>query len=49
MSNKANNLNMRFSKFQLEHSGDYFCEAVGFPPSTPGAQIGVTLQVERRK
>ncbi|XP_055304959.1 basement membrane-specific heparan sulfate proteoglycan core protein isoform X6 [Sitodiplosis mosellana] len=39
---------LEIPNIRLEHSGDYICEAVGVPPSTPGAQVGVTLQVERR-
>ncbi|XP_031635070.1 basement membrane-specific heparan sulfate proteoglycan core protein isoform X6 [Contarinia nasturtii] len=39
---------LEIPNIRLEHSGEYICEAVGVPSSTPGAQVGVHLQVERR-
>lgn len=34
---------------QLDHSGPYICEVVGYPPSTPGHQVNVYLTVEKCK
>lgn len=34
---------------QLDHSGEYICEAVGYPSSTPGSQTTVYLTVEKCK
>lgn len=46
----SNGIKGNFSLFQLEHSGEYVCEAIGYSVhSTPGAQTTVSLQVERRK
>ncbi|XP_031624790.1 basement membrane proteoglycan-like isoform X2 [Contarinia nasturtii] len=39
---------LEIPNIRLEHSGEYICEAVGVPSSTPGAQVGVHLPVERR-
>ena len=32
---------------QREHTGTYYCEAVGVSPSTPGARISAYLTVEQ--
>uniref|UniRef100_A0AAG5CPX2 Basement membrane-specific heparan sulfate proteoglycan core protein n=1 Tax=Anopheles atroparvus TaxID=41427 RepID=A0AAG5CPX2_ANOAO len=32
---------------RVDHGGDYVCEAVGYPPSTPGSSKTVSLTVER--
>lgn len=32
---------------RVDHSGEYICEAVGYPPSTPGSSKTVSLNVER--
>nr|QYB17310.1 heparan sulfate proteoglycan [Laodelphax striatellus] len=31
---------------QISDGGTYICEAIGYPPSTPGAKVSVILQVE---
>lgn len=31
---------------QVEHSGSYVCEAVGYSASTPGSRVTVSLMVE---
>lgn len=38
-----------YFSLQLDHSGEYICEAIGYPASVPGAQVAVTLSVERRE
>ncbi|XP_076397846.1 terribly reduced optic lobes isoform X10 [Megachile rotundata] len=38
---------LEIPNIQLEHSGLYICEAVGYPPSTPGQQVNVYLTVEK--
>lgn len=37
---------LEMPNIQVEHSGIYICAAVGYPSSTPGAQISVTLKVD---
>ncbi|XP_070509903.1 basement membrane-specific heparan sulfate proteoglycan core protein isoform X20 [Chironomus tepperi] len=32
---------------KVEHSGEYVCEAVGYPKNTPGSTVSVMLEVER--
>lgn len=34
---------------KVEHSGEYVCEAVGYPKNTPGSSVSVMLEVERCK
>jgi hypothetical protein len=36
-----------FVPFQTEHSGEYICEAVGYPRNTPGSTTSVRLEVEK--
>ncbi|XP_017794098.1 PREDICTED: basement membrane-specific heparan sulfate proteoglycan core protein isoform X2 [Habropoda laboriosa] len=38
---------LEIPNIQLAHSGQYICEAVGYPPSTPGQQVSVYLTVEK--
>lgn len=38
---------LEIPNIQLDHSGTYICEAVGYPPSTPGRQVTVILNVEK--
>ncbi|RLU19726.1 hypothetical protein DMN91_008283 [Ooceraea biroi] len=38
---------LEIPNIQLEHAGTYICEAVGYPPSTPGRQVNVILTVEK--
>ncbi|KAK2578017.1 hypothetical protein KPH14_008439 [Odynerus spinipes] len=38
---------LEIPNIQLEHAGTYICEAVGYPPSTPGSRIKVHLTVEK--
>lgn len=33
----------------VQHSGEYICEAVGYPRTYPGSYISVNLLVERCK
>lgn len=40
---------LEIPNIKVEHSGTYTCEAVGYPPNTPGAQVSVHLQVDRCK
>lgn len=46
---RDNNGRLEMPNIKVEHSGSYICEAMGFPPSTPGAQVSVHLQVDRCK
>ncbi|XP_070509913.1 basement membrane-specific heparan sulfate proteoglycan core protein-like isoform X1 [Chironomus tepperi] len=32
---------------KVEHSGEYVCEAVGYPKNTPGSTVSIMLEVER--
>ncbi|XP_018405456.1 PREDICTED: basement membrane-specific heparan sulfate proteoglycan core protein-like [Cyphomyrmex costatus] len=38
---------LEIPNIQLEHAGTYICEALGYPPSTPGRQVTVVLSVEK--
>lgn len=38
---------LEIPNIQLNHSGSYICEAVDYPPSTPGQQVSVYLTVEK--
>ncbi|KAK9294716.1 hypothetical protein QLX08_010779 [Tetragonisca angustula] len=38
---------LEIPNIHLDHAGLYVCEAVGFPPSTPGQQVTVYLTVEK--
>lgn len=38
---------LEIPNIQIEHAGTYICEAVGYPPSTPGRQVSVDLTVEK--
>ncbi len=40
---------LEIPNIKLEHGGDYICEAKGYPRSTPGSTLTVTLNVERCK
>lgn len=31
---------------QVEHTGTYICEAIGYPSTTPGSRVSVSLTVE---
>lgn len=38
---------LEIPNIKVEHSGEYTCEAVGYPKSTPGSSVSVNLQVEK--
>ncbi|XP_066593540.1 basement membrane-specific heparan sulfate proteoglycan core protein [Prorops nasuta] len=38
---------LEIPNIQLDHAGTYVCEALGYPPSTPGRQLSVFLTVEK--
>ncbi|XP_044579347.1 basement membrane-specific heparan sulfate proteoglycan core protein isoform X6 [Cotesia glomerata] len=38
---------LEIPNIQVEHSGPYICEAVGYPPSVPGQRVTVHLEVEK--
>ncbi|XP_076230657.1 terribly reduced optic lobes isoform X13 [Nomia melanderi] len=38
---------LEIPNIQMDHSGSYICEAVGYPPSTSGQQVTVYLTVEK--
>ncbi|XP_043503640.1 basement membrane-specific heparan sulfate proteoglycan core protein isoform X1 [Polistes fuscatus] len=38
---------LEIPNIQLDHAGTYVCEAVGYPPSTPGSRLTVNLTVEK--
>jgi hypothetical protein len=38
---------LEIPNIKVEHGGTYICQAVGYPPDTPGAQVSVHLQVDR--
>ncbi|XP_014607947.1 PREDICTED: basement membrane-specific heparan sulfate proteoglycan core protein isoform X7 [Polistes canadensis] len=38
---------LEIPNIQLDHAGTYICEAVGYPPSTPGSRLTVNLTVEK--
>lgn len=38
---------LEIPNIQLDHAGTYICEAVGYPPSTPGSRLSVNLTVEK--
>ncbi|XP_034241184.1 basement membrane-specific heparan sulfate proteoglycan core protein-like isoform X2 [Thrips palmi] len=38
---------LEMPNIQLEHSGNYICEAVGYPDNIPGSRLTVTLRVEQ--
>jgi Immunoglobulin domain len=40
---------LEIPNIRVEHSGDYICEAVGYPRGTPGSSVNVRLEVERCK
>lgn len=40
---------LEIPNIKVEHSGAYICEAIGYPTSTPGAQVSVNLHVDRCK
>lgn len=40
---------LEIPNIQRDQGGTYICEAVGFPPSTPGYRVSVTLRVEAGK
>ncbi|XP_054273123.1 basement membrane-specific heparan sulfate proteoglycan core protein-like isoform X4 [Macrosteles quadrilineatus] len=37
---------LEMPNIQLEHTGTYICEAIGFSPTTPGSRASVYLRVE---
>lgn len=37
---------LEMPNIRVEHSGAYICQAIGYPPDTPGAQVTVHLQVD---
>nr|QBP17600.1 heparan sulfate proteoglycan [Recilia dorsalis] len=37
---------LEMPNIQLEHTGTYICEAIGFSPATPGSRASVYLKVE---
>lgn len=46
---RDNNGRLEIPNIQIEHSGAYVCSAIGYPPSTPGAEVQVHLTVEKCK
>lgn len=40
---------LEMPNIKVEHSGAYICEAIGYPPDTPGSRVSVQLQVEKCK
>ncbi|XP_052124491.1 basement membrane-specific heparan sulfate proteoglycan core protein isoform X6 [Frankliniella occidentalis] len=38
---------LEMPNIQLEHSGNYICEAVGYPENIPGSRLTVLLRVEQ--
>ncbi|KAL3282973.1 hypothetical protein HHI36_006131, partial [Cryptolaemus montrouzieri] len=38
---------LEIPNIKVEHSGEYICEAIGFPPAARNAQVRVQLTVER--
>uniref|UniRef100_A0A336LPI6 CSON010513 protein n=1 Tax=Culicoides sonorensis TaxID=179676 RepID=A0A336LPI6_CULSO len=38
---------LEIPNIRYDHSGEYVCEAVGYPKSTPGSHVSVNLQVEK--
>ena len=40
---------LEIPSIKVEHSGEYVCEAVGYPKNTPGSVVSVMLEVERCK
>lgn len=37
---------LEMPNIKVEHSGLYICQALGYPPDAPGAQVTVHLQVD---
>ncbi|XP_044751334.1 basement membrane-specific heparan sulfate proteoglycan core protein isoform X8 [Coccinella septempunctata] len=44
---KDNRGRLEMPNIKVEHSGDYICEAVGYPPTAKNASVRVQLTVER--
>lgn len=40
---------LEIPNIKIEHSGDYICEAKGYPRSQQGSSVTVNLQVEKCK
>lgn len=40
---------LEIPNIQIEHGGEYVCEAVGYPKTTPGSSVTVHLTVEKCK
>lgn len=40
---------LEIPNIQMDHAGEYVCEAVGYPKSSPGASVTVHLTVEKCK
>ena len=40
---------LEIPNIKVEHSGEYICEAKGYPRNTPGSFLSVTLNVEKSK
>lgn len=38
---------LEIPNIQVDHSGEYVCEASGYPKSTPGSSVTVSLTVEK--
>ncbi|KAL7036766.1 hypothetical protein ACKWTF_008935 [Chironomus riparius] len=38
---------LEIPSIKVEHSGEYICEAVGYPKNTPGSVVSVMLDVEK--
>lgn len=38
---------LEIPNIRYDHSGEYVCEAIGYPKSTPGSHVSVNLQVEK--
>jgi Immunoglobulin domain len=46
---RDNNGRLEIPNIQMDQGGEYVCEAVGYPKSTPGSSVTVFLTVEKCK
>ena len=40
---------LEIPNIRMEHGGEYVCEAIGYPKTTPGSTVTVHLTVEKCK
>lgn len=38
---------LEIPNIKIEHGGEYICEAIGYPKTTPGSSVSVHLTVEK--